>query len=79
MYRLFGSGLHSCLGARLVDVSMVQMVREVFKLKNVRRAPGSSGLCRFNTLFNETEIPTYINATGVLVPYPVSMAIVYDA
>ena len=47
-----------------MNKSMVCMIRQVFKLKNVRRAPGSQGLFRFNTHFHETDIPTYLSSTG---------------
>jgi cytochrome P450 len=42
-YTLLGSGLHFCFGARLVGPSLAATLREVFKLKNVRRAPGKQG------------------------------------
>ena len=51
--------------------SIVCMVRQVFKLKNVRRAPGSPGLFRFDTHFHETDIPTYISSTGSFRFFPV--------
>ena len=42
-YTLLGHGLHYCFGARLVGTSLAATLREVFKLKNVRRAPGKQG------------------------------------
>jgi cytochrome P450 len=42
-YTLLGHGLHFCFGARLVAPSLVATLKEVFKLKNLRRAPGRQG------------------------------------
>lgn len=36
-------GLHFCFGARLVAPALVATLKEVFKLKNLRRAAGRSG------------------------------------
>ncbi|KAI5480215.1 fatty acid oxygenase PpoA [Pseudohyphozyma bogoriensis] len=79
-YKLWGSGIHTCLGAGLVDVSMPAMIREVFKLKNVRRAPGNAGqLFRIHQELAETPVPVYIAPTGSFVPFPASLSIVWDA
>ncbi|KAK4702162.1 linoleate 10R-lipoxygenase, partial [Phenoliferia sp. Uapishka_3] len=80
LYRVFGSGIHSCLGSKLVAVSMVAMIREVFKLKNLRRAPGSPGvLNRFHAEIANTPVPIYISPQSTLTPFPVTLSIVYDA
>ncbi|KAK4699084.1 hypothetical protein P7C70_g7182, partial [Phenoliferia sp. Uapishka_3] len=80
IYNVFGAGIHNCLGAKLVRISMVAMVREVFKLKNVRRAVGPAGqLYRFKQDFAGTPTPTYITAQATLTPFPVSLSVVYDA
>lgn len=57
------SGLVAGLGAKLVNVSMVAMVREIFKLKNVRRAADSPGLLnRFDVDLAGTPAPVYVTA-----------------
>jgi cytochrome P450 len=43
-YTFLGHGLHFCFGARLVGASLAATLREVFKLKNIRRAPGKQGV-----------------------------------
>jgi cytochrome P450 len=42
-YSLLGHGLHFCFGSRMVGGSLAATLREVFKLKNLRRAPGKQG------------------------------------
>jgi len=79
LYRLFGSGMHTCLGAPIVNISLVQMVKQVFRLKNVRRAPGKAGrLVRFHQELGGTPCPVYLSENQGLWPLPVSLSIVYD-
>ncbi|GAA5952514.1 hypothetical protein JCM21900_003401 [Sporobolomyces salmonicolor] len=79
LYRLFGFGMHGCLGARIVNISMVQMIKQVFKLPNVRRAPGKAGqLQRFHQEVGGTSCPVYLSANSTVWPLPVSLSIVYD-
>ncbi|CAD6928997.1 unnamed protein product [Tilletia controversa] len=42
-YILLGAGMHFCWGARLVGPAIAGMLKEIFKLPNVRRAPGRPG------------------------------------
>ncbi|GAA5889174.1 hypothetical protein JCM8208_007792 [Rhodotorula glutinis] len=79
LYRLFGSGMHTCLGAPIVNISLVEMVKQVFRLKNVRRAPGKAGeLVRFHQKLGGTPCPVYLSENQGLWPLPVSLSIVYD-
>ncbi|KAG9014307.1 hypothetical protein FRB90_005401 [Tulasnella sp. 427] len=49
-YKIFGAGMHSCLGQWFTQAMMPEVMRCVFSLKNVRRAPGESGkLNRFRS------------------------------
>ncbi|GJN92760.1 hypothetical protein Rhopal_005798-T1 [Rhodotorula paludigena] len=80
LYRLFGHGMHTCLGAAIVNISMVQMIKQVFKLPNVRRAPGKAGqLVRFHHDVGGTPCPVYLSAQQTAWPLPVSLSVVYDA
>ncbi|KAL8280760.1 hypothetical protein RQP46_006764 [Phenoliferia psychrophenolica] len=80
LYNVFGAGMHNCLGSKLVRYSMVAMIKEVFKLKNVRRAPGAPGsLFRFTSEVAATPVQTYLTASSALVPFPVSLSVVFDA
>lgn len=42
-YTIFSVGMHNCLGSKNVNVAQPAMLREIMKLRNVRRAPGKSG------------------------------------
>lgn len=82
-YILMGSGLHLCFGARLVAPSIVAMLREVFKLKNVRRAPGMPG--RFIKMHEDlghvhdaARIHLYLDTNSREGPVPSTLMIEYD-
>ncbi|BGP41764.1 hypothetical protein JCM10449v2_005755 [Rhodotorula kratochvilovae] len=79
-YRLFGHGMHTCLGAPIINISLVQQMKQVFKLKNIRRAPGKAGqLVRFHHEVGGTPCPVYLSAQQTIWPLPVSLSVVYDA
>ncbi|KAI8935646.1 hypothetical protein NX059_007172 [Plenodomus lindquistii] len=78
-YTLLGHGLHFCFGARLVGPSLAATLREVFKLKNVRRAPGKQG--RFTTTEHKLAGITmrhYLDASSKESPIPTSLRLHYD-
>ncbi|KAH9860809.1 hypothetical protein J1614_012142 [Plenodomus biglobosus] len=78
-YTLLGHGLHFCFGARLVGPSLAATLREVFKLKNVRRAPGKQG--RFTTTEHKLAGITmrhYLDANAKESPIPTSLRLHYD-
>ncbi|KAH6612649.1 heme peroxidase [Boeremia exigua] len=78
-YTLLGHGLHFCFGARLVGPSIAATLREVFKLKNVRRAPGKQG--RFTTTEHKLAGITmrhYLDASSNESPIPTSLTLHYD-
>ncbi|GAA6030413.1 hypothetical protein JCM8097_009096 [Rhodosporidiobolus ruineniae] len=80
LYRLFGSGAHTCLGAPIVDITLVELVKAVFRLPNVRRAPGGAGkLARSGQEIAGTQCKVYLSANATPWPLPVSMSIVWDA
>ena len=79
-YTLLGHGLHFCFGARLVGPSIAATLREVFKLRNVRRAPGKQG--RFTTTEHELAGITmrhYLDASSKESPIPTSLRLHYDS
>ncbi|KAM0748536.1 linoleate diol synthase [Meredithblackwellia eburnea MCA 4105] len=79
IYRVFGAGIHNCLGSKLVKISMVAMIREVFKLKNLRRAPGPAGqLYRFTEHIADTPVEIYMSAQATIFPFPQNLSVVYD-
>jgi hypothetical protein len=78
-YTLLGHGLHFCFGARLVGPSIAATLREVFKLKNVRRAPGKQG--RFTVTEQKlagVSMRHYLDANSKESPIPTSLRLHYD-
>lgn len=78
-YILLGHGLHFCFGARLVAPSLVATLKEVFKLKNVRRAPGRQG--RFTTVEHDVagvKMRQYLDANAKESPIPTTLTLQYD-
>ena len=78
-YTLLGHGLHFCFGARLVGCSLAATLREVFKLNNVRRAPGKEG--RFAIVEHHLagiRMRQYLDANSKESPIPTSLTLEYD-
>jgi len=79
-YTLLGHGMHFCFGARLVGCSLAATLREVFKLKNVRRANGKLG--RFTVVEQDLAGITmrhYLDSSSKESPIPTSLTLDYDA
>lgn len=84
-YMLLGHGMHFCFGARLVAPAIVSMLKEVFRLKNVRRAPGHKGqLIRLSEKLGHDEndpaceIVMYLDGSCHESPVPTSLVLEYD-
>lgn len=78
-YTLLGHGLHFCFGARLVAPALVSTLKEVFLLRNLRRAPGRSG--NFSTLQHQVagvNMSIYLDANSHESPIPTTLTLVYD-
>ena len=78
-YTLLGHGLHFCFGTRLVGCSLAATLREVFKLKNVRRAPGRQG--HFTVTDHEfagVKMRHYLDASAKESPIPTTLTLEYD-
>jgi len=78
-YTLLGHGLHFCFGARLVGCSLAATLREVFKLKNIRRAPGRQG--HFSTTTHEfagVQMKYYLDENSKESPIPTTLTLEYD-
>ncbi|KAG9109209.1 hypothetical protein FRC07_008359, partial [Ceratobasidium sp. 392] len=79
-YNLFGFGMHKCMGDQFTEKTMPAVLRSIFKLKNVRRAPGISGkLQSFKQDIHGTQQTMYLSSKGMISPWPASMVIQYDA
>ncbi|KAJ7160327.1 heme peroxidase [Mycena filopes] len=78
-YNLNGTGFHGCPGVTYAEQTIAEIVKVVFKLKNVRRAEGDSGrLAGFKQIVNETETNVYLTPYGTTSPWPGSMFLAYD-
>ena len=78
-YILLGHGLHFCFGARLVAPALVSTLKEVFRLKNLRRAPGKQG--QFSTLSHHVagvNMRVYLDSRSRESPIPTSLTLIYD-
>ncbi|KAI9659982.1 MAG: hypothetical protein M1821_001334 [Bathelium mastoideum] len=79
-YTLLGHGLHYCFGTRLIGCSLAATLREVFKLKNLRRAPGKLG--RFTVVEQDLagiKMRHYLDSSSKESPIPTSLTLEYDA
>ncbi|KAJ7443813.1 heme peroxidase [Mycena latifolia] len=78
-YNLNGTGFHGCPGVTYAVQVIAEIVKVVFKLKNVRRAAGNAGkLSKFKMMINEAETNLYLTSYGTTTPWPSSMHLVYD-
>lgn len=78
-YVLLGHGLHFCFGARLVGVSLAATLKEVFKLKNLRRAKGRAG--HFSIVEHEVagvKMRQYLDSSSKESPIPTTLTLEYD-
>ncbi|CAD6499935.1 BgTH12-04040 [Blumeria graminis f. sp. triticale] len=78
-YSLLGHGMHFCFGARIVGSAMASMLREIFKLKNIRRAPGKRG--QFSVVehaLGGTQMRMYLNGSANESPIPTTLTLEYD-
>lgn len=85
-YILMGQGMHFCFGARLVAPAIVSMLKQVFRLKNLRRAPGRKGtLVKLTEQLGHDqedpacEIVMYLDESCQESPVPSSLVLEYDA
>jgi cytochrome P450 len=83
LYMLLGVGIHFCFGARLIAPSIVSMLREVFLLKNIRRAQGQAGTFikvhqDLGHDFDAARVYLYLDSACREGPVPSSMVIEYD-
>ncbi|CAE6443003.1 unnamed protein product [Rhizoctonia solani] len=78
-YNLFGFGMHKCMGDQFTERTMPAVIKSIFKLKNIRRAPGESGKLRsFTQDLHGTKQTMFLSATGLVTPWPASMTIQFD-
>ncbi|CAE6536627.1 unnamed protein product [Rhizoctonia solani] len=78
-YNLFGFGMHKCMGDQFTERTMPAVIKSIFKLKNIRRAPGESGKLRsFTQDLHGTKQTMFLSARGLVTPWPASMTVQFD-
>ncbi|KAL7623519.1 hypothetical protein AAE478_007202 [Parahypoxylon ruwenzoriense] len=76
-YIHFRLGPHDCLGIDACQSGLTEMFRSVFKLKNVRRAPGAQG--ELKRVPRDGAFELYMrDDRGAYFPFPCTMKICYD-
>lgn len=76
-YIHFGLGPHVSLGCDAGQAGLTEMFRSVFKLKNVRRAPGPQG--ELKKVLQPGGLCMYMREDrGAYFPFPCTMKICYD-
>ncbi|KAH8111877.1 heme peroxidase [Phellopilus nigrolimitatus] len=79
-YQLQGAGFHNCPGVDFAADTIPEIIKIIFRLPNIRRAPAPAGTCaRFDQNSLGTDNRFYISNTGNMSPWPGSLQIVYDA
>ncbi|KJA20426.1 hypothetical protein HYPSUDRAFT_166972 [Hypholoma sublateritium FD-334 SS-4] len=76
-YHLNGAGFHNCIGTAFAYTTITEIVKVIFKLPNVRRAPGPAGRQnRINEVINGTDTDYFVQRNGTISRWPGSMQIV---
>ncbi|KAG6865223.1 hypothetical protein C0991_004346 [Blastosporella zonata] len=76
---LNGTGFHVCAGVSFTVITVAEILKIVFTLKNVRRAPGNAGTLRgYTEIRRETETDIFIQRNGTVGLWPGSMYLTYD-
>ncbi|KAN0062754.1 hypothetical protein ACQY0O_004949 [Thecaphora frezii] len=79
-YMLLGHGLHRCFGARLITPCLVSIVKEIFRLKNLRRAAGKAGeLTKMTEEVGGTPVHLYLDRNWGESPIPTSMVVEFES
>ncbi|KAL4246542.1 hypothetical protein ABKN59_008749 [Abortiporus biennis] len=69
-----GAGFHMCPGIDFTQRVIVEIMKLVFSLKNIRRASGTPG---YMETFIDSGNKMYLDNTGFVSPWPSSLTIVY--
>jgi len=78
-YAVQGIGFHACPGVNFTERTLLAMMREIFSLKNLRRAQGAKGqLASFNDNQEGTPMRLFIDDRGAMTPWPGQLMVVYD-
>ena len=78
-YALIAKGMHAGFGEKLAAPALAATLREVFRLKNLRRAHGPLG--KFSIIekeLNGVKVRYYLDASSRENPVPTSLTLEYD-
>ncbi|KAL9931992.1 hypothetical protein V8E36_009053 [Tilletia maclaganii] len=80
-YILLGAGMHYCFGKHVVGPAIAGMIKEIFKLPNIRRAPGRAGSFVRVTedIADGVSIHFYLDSFCRESPIPTSFVIEFDS
>ncbi|KAI1432687.1 linoleate diol synthase [Xylaria sp. CBS 124048] len=77
VYVSYVLGPHTCLARNTCEVALTEMFRSVFRLKNIRRAPGPRG--ELTRIPGPDGFDVYLREDrGAYYPFPSTMQICYD-
>ncbi|CAL1694713.1 unnamed protein product [Somion occarium] len=81
VYQNQGSGFHVCPGVDFTLMTATEIMKIIFSLPNLRRAPGAAGrMASFMTQqIAGTDNRMYLDNTSKETPWPGSLTVVYDA
>lgn len=78
-YSVLGYGMHHCFGWRLVTTALTVTLKEVFKLKNLRRAQGRAGMfIQTQRELAGVSIRSYLDANALEQIVPTTLVLNYD-
>lgn len=76
-YELQGCGFHACVGTAFSEATIPEVLKQIFRLKNLRRAEGPAGrLAGFSLPTYGTESPVYLDDAGNMSYWPGAMTLV---
>jgi len=78
-YAVQGIGFHGCPGVQFAERTLLSVIRVIFSLKNLRRAPGIQGrLASFMDNQEGTPMRLFLDPTGAMTPWAGQLMVVYD-
>jgi len=77
-YIVFGNGFHESIGEQIDRIALPTMFKEILKLRNLRRAPGSQGQLKKLKKDKMDDDTIYVSQHAKLWPFPSSMLVFYD-